>query len=60
MLLLCRHSACGGLAGRQCLAIIASPESGIAYGRFSNASDAVREGLRLLEQREREDQAKIE
>ena len=42
------------------MAIIASPESGIAYGRFSNASDAVREGLRLLEQREREDQAKIE
>lgn len=32
----------------------------IAVGRFSNASEVVREGLRLLEQREREDQAKIE
>ena len=35
-------------------------EAGIASGRFSNASEVVREGLRLLEQREREDQAKIE
>ena len=35
-------------------------DAGIASGRFSNASEVVREGLRLLEQREREDQAKIE
>jgi antitoxin ParD1/3/4 len=35
-------------------------DSGIASGRFSNASEVVREGLRLLEQREREDKAKIE
>jgi antitoxin ParD1/3/4 len=34
--------------------------SGIASGRFSNASEVVREGLRLLEQRERENQAKLE
>jgi antitoxin ParD1/3/4 len=34
-------------------------ESGIASGRFSNASEVVREGLRLLEQREQEDQAKL-
>lgn len=33
---------------------------GIASGRFSNASEVVREGLRLLEQREQEDKAKIE
>ena len=32
----------------------------IASGRFSNASEIVREGLRLLEQREREDEAKLE
>jgi antitoxin ParD1/3/4 len=32
----------------------------IASGRFSNASEMVREGLRLIEQREREDEAKIE
>jgi len=31
----------------------------IDNGRFSNASEIVREGLRLLEQREREDEAKI-
>lgn len=31
----------------------------IASGRFSNASEMVREGLRLIEQREREDEAKI-
>lgn len=35
-------------------------ESGIKSGRFSNASEVVREGLRLLEQREKEDQAKLE
>jgi|SRR5215469_2729107 len=35
-------------------------ETGIAAGRFSNASEVVREGLRLLEQRELEDKAKIE
>lgn len=35
-------------------------ETGIASGRFSNASEVVREGLRLLEQREQEDKAKLE
>ena len=35
-------------------------ESGISSGRFSNASEVVREGLRLLEQREAEDRAKLE
>jgi antitoxin ParD1/3/4 len=35
-------------------------EAGIASGRFSNASEVVREALRLLEQREQEDRAKIE
>jgi antitoxin ParD1/3/4 len=35
-------------------------ETGITSGRFSNASEVVREALRLLEQREREDEAKIE
>jgi antitoxin ParD1/3/4 len=35
-------------------------EAGINSGRFSNASEIVREGLRLLEQREQEDQAKLE
>ena len=31
----------------------------IESGRFSNASEMVREALRLLEQREREDEAKL-
>ena len=35
-------------------------EAGITSGRFSDASDVVREGLRLLEQREREDKARLE
>lgn len=35
-------------------------ESGVASGRFSNASEMVREALRLLEQREQENQAKLE
>jgi antitoxin ParD1/3/4 len=35
-------------------------EAGVASGRFSDASDVVREGLRLLEQREQEDKAKLE
>jgi antitoxin ParD1/3/4 len=35
-------------------------DTNLASGRFSNASEIVREGLRLLEQREREDEAKLE
>jgi antitoxin ParD1/3/4 len=34
--------------------------SGIEEGRYSNASEVVREGLRLLEQRDQEDRARIE
>jgi len=34
-------------------------ETGIASGRFSNASEVVREALRLLEQRQQEDKARI-
>ena len=34
-------------------------EAGAATGSFSNAGDVVREGLRLLEQREKEDKARL-
>ena len=35
-------------------------EMGIASGRFTNASDVVREGLRLLELRDREGEARMD
>ncbi|HQR90341.1 MAG: addiction module antidote protein [Caulobacter sp. 12-67-6] len=35
-------------------------DANVATGRFQNASEVVREGLRLLEQRQREDDLKLE
>lgn len=35
-------------------------ETTVSSGRFSNASEVVREGLRLLEQRQSEERAKLE
>ena len=35
-------------------------EGGVASGRYKNASEVVRDGLRLLEQRQAEDALKLE
>ena len=35
-------------------------DSNVASGRYQNASEVVREGLRLLEQRQREDEVKLQ
>ena len=35
-------------------------DANVEAGRFQNASEVVREGLRLLEQRQREDDLKVE
>jgi antitoxin ParD1/3/4 len=35
-------------------------ETRVTSGQFSNASEVVREGLRMLEQRDREDKAKLQ
>ena len=35
-------------------------DANVASGRYQNASEVVREGLRLLEQRQREDEVKLQ